>query len=425
MLMELSSSVFHCALASHMEMSGLLKIAGKNVVKVHLLDNSMKTLLVDDDATAGSVVREMAEKLGIRNVDAVAPCLSLHECADHVTIEAPLGDDVPVVSVMSAWPGDEDAKFVLTVKLYTDFMTTCVDPRVIYLFYIQGVYNIVSGIYPTGVDECISLASLQMQAKFGDHNPAIHKAGYLSHQLKGLLPSALMPRKTPSQWEAEVLSRHSLLLPESRRNSQWMYLNVLKAREYYGAAFFPVSQDFAAPAWPKFLCVGISSKGVFVLQNSNKALVERISLEGMARWGFKPGETFYLELKVPTTHGKIYVFNTVEGSVISDLLTDYAMMLVKDMSVGVPAVAEVPVLEVPALVPAAGGAGGFVSHAYGNTAQNAAATRVQAAYRGYVVRSALHQVFAATRIQAIVRGFLARCRFDRILEEMERELVDA
>jgi hypothetical protein len=107
----------------------VMKLAGKNVVKVYLLDNSMKTLLVDDDATAAvchsnivhvfvlalgcsrvrvfcfflplpflsliaalrlrclsqDVVREMAEKIGIRNVAAVAPCLSLHECVDNVT----------------------------------------------------------------------------------------------------------------------------------------------------------------------------------------------------------------------------------------------------------------------------------------------------------------------------------------------------
>ena len=40
--------------------------------------------------------------------------------------------------------------------------------------------------------------------------------GYLAHQLKGLIPSTIIPRKTPSQWEAEILGRHSLLTPEAR-----------------------------------------------------------------------------------------------------------------------------------------------------------------------------------------------------------------
>jgi hypothetical protein len=76
--------------------------------------------------------------------------------------------------VIESWPPEENAKFVLTVKLFTDSLQVSVDPKIIYMFYIQGVYNVVSGIYPTGVDESVSLAALQMQAKFGDHNPAVY-----------------------------------------------------------------------------------------------------------------------------------------------------------------------------------------------------------------------------------------------------------
>lgn len=48
-----------------------------------------------------------------------------------------------------------------------------------------------------------------------------------------------------------------------------MYITVLKARPYYGCAFFPVSQGFS-DVLPKYLTVGISGKGVFLLQTSNK-----------------------------------------------------------------------------------------------------------------------------------------------------------
>lgn len=91
-----------------------------------------------------------------------------------LAVEAPLGDSVPVISVISSWAPDEDAKLVLTVKLFTDRFMASVDPKIIYLFYIQGIYNVLSGIYPTGVDESVSLAALQMQAKFGDHNPEVY-----------------------------------------------------------------------------------------------------------------------------------------------------------------------------------------------------------------------------------------------------------
>jgi FERM central domain len=83
-----------------------------------------------------------------------------------------------VLSVMASWPAGEEAKFVLTVKLFTPALMNSVDPKVIYLFYIQGVYNVITGIYPTGMDESVSLAALQMQAKFGDHNPTVYAHPY-------------------------------------------------------------------------------------------------------------------------------------------------------------------------------------------------------------------------------------------------------
>jgi hypothetical protein len=158
---------------------------------------------------------------------------------------------------MGMWSPGSPAKFVMTVKLFMESPHITGDPKVLYMHYIQSVYNVITGIYPTSMDECVSLAALQLQAKFGDHNPAVyvrsqplqvrpavaaaaaaaapasmpvtarlsvltavvccrHKAGYLAHQLKGLVPSTLIPRKTPSQWEAEILGRHSLLTPEAR-----------------------------------------------------------------------------------------------------------------------------------------------------------------------------------------------------------------
>ena len=87
--------------------TGPKMLAGKHIVRVHLLDNSLKTLLVDEDATVQvlwglrarcaarrcvdpasavqAVCDMMAEKLEIGARALVVPCFSLHECMDGVT----------------------------------------------------------------------------------------------------------------------------------------------------------------------------------------------------------------------------------------------------------------------------------------------------------------------------------------------------
>lgn len=396
-------------------MTKVTRMAGKNVVRVYLLDNSMKTLLVDDDATAQSVVLEMCQKLGLRNCDVVSPCFGLHECLDGVTISPALADSYMVVPVMALWPEGSPAKFVLTVKLIMESPHIAGDPKVLYMHYIQMVYNVITGIYPTSVDECVSLASLQLQSKFGDHNPAVHKVGYLAHQLKGLIPSTLIPRKTPSQWEAEILGRHSLLTPEARAHPMLLYTNVLKAREYYGCAFFPVSQTYS-PTLPKYLMLAVGIRGIFLLRMEDKIVLERHFLADIYRWGFTPAVSFYFELKVPTGGGGTrWNYNTLQGAAMSELLTDYAMMLLREMGLA-----------------SGGGSAGAGDADPGSPAPPAvdpvmalAAVRIQSVYRGYQLRNELHRQFAATRIQSIIRGFLARCRFDKILEDMEREIAEA
>ena len=78
---------------------------------------------------------------------------------------------------MATWAPGSPAKFVMTVKLFMESPHITGDPKVLYMHYIQSVYNVITGIYPTSMDECVSLAALQLQAKFGDHNPAVYVRG--------------------------------------------------------------------------------------------------------------------------------------------------------------------------------------------------------------------------------------------------------
>lgn len=98
--------------------AALQRVGGQLVVKVYLLDNSMKTLLVAEDATAADVCAYMLEKIGLAGGSAgpLAACFSLHECTDGVTISKPLAASTPVASVAAKWPAGETARFVYQVR---------------------------------------------------------------------------------------------------------------------------------------------------------------------------------------------------------------------------------------------------------------------------------------------------------------------
>lgn len=65
---------------------------------------------------------------------------------------------------------------------------------------------------------------------------------------------------------------------------------------------------------------------------AQKVIAEH-SLNDIYRWAYKPGVNFYFEVKPEDEEddNPLYMFGTVEGKHIADLLTDYAMGLLREM----------------------------------------------------------------------------------------------
>jgi hypothetical protein len=91
-----------------------------------------------------------------------------------------LPSDREVLGIMESWFEKPDARFVLQCKLYTDTIINSRDPKIIHMLFIQAVYNVITGAYPTNEKDAVQLAAWQFQAKFGGHNPSSHKPGFLS-----------------------------------------------------------------------------------------------------------------------------------------------------------------------------------------------------------------------------------------------------
>jgi hypothetical protein len=408
---------------------------------------------------------------------APAPTLPLPSCA----VSRPLHPAAKVMIIMTKWPPGDGPRLVYQIKLFMPSLRASNDSRIVYMLYTQGVYSVIAGLYPTTEDEAISLAALQMQAKFGSHKPGTHVTGYLQPQLRGLVPAPLYDKKSPAAWEVEILRRHAMLNEDAQKRPMQLYTAVLAAREYYGCAFFTVRQIFSK-VLPEIVVIGISYGGIFLLDKENKAVMEKYSLPQILRWGFDPEAKeplFYFGIKTAVgTAGPSFEFVTRQGEHISSLLSDYASQILREIeskhaaikasnaataaTTAAPAAAVAPAAAAatapvasatvsggsaastparkssaaapPAPLPAAPGAAAFAAAASHGTPHRPtkpkrpppttaeAAVRVQSAFRGYNVRQTLARRYAATRLQSVVRGFLARSKFDKMIAALEDEL---
>lgn len=68
------------------------------------------------------------------------------------------------------------------------------------------------------------------------------------------------------------------------------------------------------------------------LFDKNRKELLSFRIEEVLRWGFKPGVMFYFEVRPTPDMDGTLEFDSVDGKVISDLLTDYALAFIQEKS---------------------------------------------------------------------------------------------
>ena len=279
----------------------------------------------------------MAEKIGFSDPEDDSLCFSLNECTDGATIERALPPEREILGIMETWFGRPGARFIFMLKLYTHSLVASKDPKVVHMMFIQGVYNVITATYPTTEKDAVHLAALQFQAKFGQHNAASHKPGFLKNMLPEFMPAPHLDaasKKPVEAWEQQIFYKHAFSTTAAPREA---YLDLLKKRDYYGAVFFAVKQRFTRNM-PKRVFMAISRRGILLLKippnftDHDLDLLGSYNLSDIYRWAYKPGVNFYFEMKDESSvTNPVYTFDTAEGKHMSDMLTDYAMALLREM----------------------------------------------------------------------------------------------
>jgi hypothetical protein len=131
----------------------------------------------------------MAEKMGFADPEDDSLCFGLCESHDGATIQRPLLPDREVLSVMETWFDKPAARFVFQIKLFTEQLVNSKDPKIVQMMFIQAVYMVICGLYPTAEKDVVALAAMQFQAKFGNFNRDSHRAGFLSAFIAEYVPA--------------------------------------------------------------------------------------------------------------------------------------------------------------------------------------------------------------------------------------------
>ncbi|PRP77561.1 actin binding protein [Planoprotostelium fungivorum] len=293
-------------------------------IQVMFPNKSIKTIQVDGNKTVCDLSVEIAEKVGIKNPEE----FSLQSAETETWLN-------PYQTLRSQGL-PKNSVLVFKKKFhYNDAFITHNDPVYFNLLFCQCRDAIRSGTYTCNLDEAVQLAATNLQINFGDYNPNIHQPGFLKfNDLQFFLPTEYLDfwGVTFQKLEKMIYKEHQKLRGIKEEFAKYRYLLLCRNLRTYGTAFFQVKLTaHHGKAQPKLpldtMFIGFSRDSISFTTAKAKRVLHEYPLTHIRCWEGKPDS---LKLDFGDHVQGTMMFETTEGMVISNYLSDYVDFVQKN-----------------------------------------------------------------------------------------------
>ncbi|XP_078618288.1 radixin-like isoform X3 [Branchiostoma floridae x Branchiostoma japonicum] len=134
------------------------------------------------------------------------------------------------------------------------------------LFFLQVKDAILTDEVYCPPETSVLLASYAVQAKYGDHNKEVHKAGFLANDR--LLPQRVIDqhKMTREQWEERITNWYAEHGGMLREDAMMEYLKIAQDLEMYGVNYFEIKNKKGTQLW-----LGVDALGLNIYEYDDKA----------------------------------------------------------------------------------------------------------------------------------------------------------
>ncbi|XP_066277643.1 radixin-like isoform X5 [Branchiostoma lanceolatum] len=133
------------------------------------------------------------------------------------------------------------------------------------LFFLQVKDAILTDEVYCPPETSVLLASYAVQAKYGDHNKEVHKAGFLANDR--LLPQRVIDqhKMTRDQWEERITNWYTEHNGMLREDAMMEYLKIAQDLEMYGVNYFEIKNKKGTQLW-----LGVDALGLNIYEYDDK-----------------------------------------------------------------------------------------------------------------------------------------------------------
>jgi len=202
------------------------------MLKVKLIDDTMKTMLIDTSLPVSEVIQFIGKKVGIKDPNEFGIIDESKTTSASGQVWLKVG-----ISIPEQVKNYLNQTFPIKKRFFwNDSNVGVEDPVQLHLIYCQARDEIIAGNHPTSKDEAIDFGALQAQISVGNFNPDVHKPGFLK------LPTYLPPQYRKKEIENLVLSEWKKQVGMDEVNARFRYVQKARGLATYGMTCFKVRE---------------------------------------------------------------------------------------------------------------------------------------------------------------------------------------
>jgi len=279
------------------------------ILKIKLVDETIKNLLVDTSLPLVDVVNRIGEKLHID-----ASQFSLQEEAKK---DVWLKNNVSLPEQVKSLGG----LFLLKQKYFTN--QNADDPVSLHLAYCQVRDEILEGKHPLNKDEVINFAALQLQIQLGDFGAEKNV------DMKNFLPITF--KKKEKELTEPIVSEWRKLVNMKEGPARQRYNQLAKSLRTYGMAVFKVKEKVKDKKKLMDALLCFTRDSIIRMELETRNVIKDYKFTQLARWAATP-ETFTLDFGAHEEDFVVVV--TQEGEQISHLIQGYIDLILRKREQG-------------------------------------------------------------------------------------------
>eukprot|EP00005_Dracoamoeba_jomungandri_P004888 CAMPEP_0174252644 /NCGR_PEP_ID=MMETSP0439-20130205/2023_1 /TAXON_ID=0 /ORGANISM="Stereomyxa ramosa, Strain Chinc5" /LENGTH=2477 /DNA_ID=CAMNT_0015333213 /DNA_START=52 /DNA_END=7482 /DNA_ORIENTATION=+ len=293
-------------------------------LKFKLMDDTVKTMLIDDSLPVNAIVEHIGEKMGLRNPEE----FSLRRENPENQKKKRLGRKSEAkmwlhpTQALCEQGVSEDQVLLLKKKFYVDDANVDrSDPVQLHLVYVQSHEAVVNGEHTLTKQDALNFGALQLQIAYGTFDPNKHDKAFIKSKMSELVPKQYARKVKPT----ELMTEWKKIVNMVEVNAKYRYVQAVRSLKSYGITYYdvrwkPINRRRLEP-----VRLGITRDNI-VVTDLTGAVKEDRPLIHLKRWA-AADNSFTLDFG--DYRDEYMSLQTEEGTAISQQLAGYIDILLK------------------------------------------------------------------------------------------------